>query len=45
VVATTTLASKGGLLIAIDDAVGDIARTTNGWIEDNTDTFRVRIIA
>jgi hypothetical protein len=26
--------SKGGSLRSIDEAVGDVARTTNGWIED-----------
>jgi len=31
---TTTLASQWGLLINIDSATGDIARTTSGFIED-----------
>jgi len=31
---TTTLASQWGLLINIDSATGDIARTTDWWIED-----------
>ena len=41
----TPITIKGGVVRVIDDATGDIARTTSGWIEDEKYRFYMSVAA